>query len=809
METLLQDVRYALRSLRKSWVFTVVATLTLGLGIGALTAIFSVVNAVLLRPLPYEQPDRLLMLWETNQAQGLDRSQISPGNLGDWREQNQTFDGIAGFWPNSITLRDREDNPVRAKSALVTVDLFSMLGVGAAIGRTFGEDEGLPGAPPSVVLSHGLWQRRFGSDPAIIGESVTIEEVPQVVVGVMPATFDFPEGSELWTNVNFPLQGRFGRWMNAVGRVAPATGLEAAEAELKNLAERMAAEFPNSNEGWGVATAPLHEVVVGDTGPALLVLLAATGAILLIACANVANLLLTQAETRGTEIAVRVALGAARIRVIRQLLTESVVLSVLGSVLGLGLARVSLRGLIAASPGGLPRLAEIDMDGTVLLFAMGTTLLTGVLFGLAPALRLIRSNLQDSLKEGAKGSVGPDRLRMRNTFVVAQLALAAILVIGAGLLLRSFAGLQSSDPGFRADGVLTLQMSLPNAQYASNESVAQFYAALGEQLAVLPGVSSVGMASAIPLGESLDYQATFLIADRAPPPPGEQNRAYYRQVDPGFFRTLGVSLVDGRSFVPRDDAEAPGAVIVNTAFARQFFPAEDPLGEKLTQTGLTFGPLGAMLFNEVEIVGVVQDVKYGGLRLDSSPSIYFPHRQAPFRLMNVALGTGGDPLSLISSARETLAGLDSSVALSRIETVRQIVDASLAGERFSMLLAAVFGIIALVLASVGIYGVLAYTVEHRGRELGIRIALGALDGDVQRLILGQGAALTAIGLGAGLLGAFWLTTFLSSQLYGITARDPVTFVGVALLLGAVSLLASWIPARRALRVDPVSVLKAE
>ncbi|NKB86788.1 MAG: FtsX-like permease family protein [Acidobacteria bacterium] len=804
-----QDVRYALRALRKNPVFAVVATITLALGIGAVTAIFTVVNAVLVRPLPYTDPDQLVMVWERNEAQGIERSEVSPGALGDWREQNVTFDGLAGFWPNSLTLRDREDTPIRVKSALVTTDFFPLLGASAAQGRVFSPEEGLPGGSGYVVLSDGLWRRTFGGEADIIGNTITIEENPVVVIGIMPPEFAFPQDVEMWTNVNFPLQGRFGRWMNVVGRMKPEVELPAATGDMRAVAGRIASEFPTSNSGWGVTLADLHSVVVGDTGPALLVLLGATAAVLLIACANVANLLLTQSEIRHREMAVRAALGAGRGRLIRQLLTESIVLACGGTILGLGLAWASLRGLVALGPAGLPRLTEISIDGTVLAVTAAATVFTGLIFGLAPAIRLIRADLQVALREGAKGSVGADRLRLRNLFVVGQLALATILVIGAGLLLRSFAAMQATDPGFSAESTLTLQLNLSNQAYPNDEDVAQFYGRLLDQLGEMPGVASAGMSSALPMGESLDYLSTFLIADQPPPEAGEQLRSYFRQVDEGFFQTLGIGLRDGRGFERTDDGQAPGVVVVNQAFASQFFPDSNPLEEKLTNTAQRFGPLGAMLFNEVEIVGIVDDVMYEGLRADPAPTVYFPHRQAPFRLMNVALRSDRDPRALIGGARDTLQQLDSSIPVSRTETMSQIVAASLSADRFSMLLAGAFGAMALLLASVGIYGVLSYTVQHRAKELGIRMALGADSGSVRSLVMRHGATLTAISLGIGLIGALWLTRFMASQLYGVNPSDPVTFVAVTVILGSIAALACWVPVRRATRLDPVVALREE
>jgi putative ABC transport system permease protein len=805
-----QDIRYALRSLRKNPVFGIVAILTLAIGIGAVTAIFSVVNAVLVRPLPYQDPAELVMLWERNDAQGLERSDVSPGALGDWREQNVTLDALAGFWPNTVTIRDREDTPLRIKSALVTVDFFPLLGASAGYGRVFAPEEGVPGAAQYVILSDGLWRRTFGADPGILGENITIEESPMVVIGVMPPEFAFPEEVELWTNVNFPLQGRFGRWMNTVGRLKSGVAIEAATADMRGLAERIAAEYPNSNAGWSVTMAGLHEIVVGDTGAALLVLLGATGAVLLIACANVANLLLTQSEIRHREIAVRAALGAGRGRLVRQLLTESLVLACGGAALGLGLAWAALRGLVALSPAGLPRLQEISIDGMVLAVALGATVLTGVIFGMAPAVRLLRTDLQLALREGSKGTVGADRLRLRNLFVVGQLALATVLVIGAGLLLRSFAVLQGTDPGFNADATLTMQLNLPNLTYPNDEDVSNFYSQLMDELATLPGVTAAGMASALPMGESLDYPSAFLIADRPPLEPGEQLQAYFRQVDPAFFQTLGIALQSGRGFERTDDTETDlGVIVVNKAFAAQFFPGVDPIGEKLTAVAARFGPLGAMLLNDVEIVGVVDDVRYAGLRVDSSPSIYFPHRQAPFRLMNLALRTDGDPRSLVGPAREVLRQLDASIPISRTETMAQIVATSLSSDRFSMLLAGAFGAIALILASVGIYGVLSYTVEHRAKELGIRMALGADSSSVRGLVMRHGAILTAISLGIGLIGALWLTRFMANQLYGVNANDPLTFIAVTGILAAIAALACWVPVQRATRLDPVVALREE
>ena len=812
MTTFLQDLKYTFRSLRHASGFTAVSVLTLALGIGAVTAIFSVVNAVLLQPLPYDDPEELVLLWSRNPSQGQERYFVAPMDLNDWRYQNSTFRQMGGFWPTHYTLTQPDADPARLRGVLVTGEFFNLLGATPSLGRTFGPDDEGPDTGALAVLSHSLWMGRFNGDEEIVGKAITLDGSPIDVVGVADPGFAFPEDAEVWLNVNWDIataQVRFARWMSAVGRMQPGITPELAQADMDVITARLAEEYPASNQGWSSTLSPMHEVVVGDVRPALLVLLGATGLILLIACANVANLQLSRSETRQREVAVRAALGANRVRIGRQLITESLGLAVVGSIIGVGIAWASLKILVAISPPNLPRVESIAIDGAVLAFACVSTILTGVLFGVAPAYRLLGADMNETLKEGTKGTSGNEKLKLRNSFVVMEVALAVMLVIGAGLLIRSFGNLQAFDPGFNSQGVLTLMLDLPGGSYADNAAVTQFYRDLEERLAALPDVTVASMTSTLPLDESVDYYSAFNIPDREPPPPGEQNQTYFRQVGHDFFRTMGVQLLAGRAFTEQDRDDAPGVVVINEMMAKQFWPDDDPIGEMLTGTQQTYGPLGSMLKNEVEIVGVVEDVRYAGIRESPQPSLYFPTRQAPFRRMTMLLHTNRETEAVLGSAKAAVAEIDPALPVTRIASMEQILERSVAQDRFSMLLLLLFGSAALVLAAVGIYGVLSYNVEQRTRELGIRMALGAGGGEVRGLVLRQATLLIALGIGIGLAGAFALSRVLESQLFGVSARDPLTFAGVAALLAAVAFTASYLPARRATSVDPIVALRNE
>jgi len=812
MTTFLQDAKYTLRSLRSAPGFTAVSVLTLALGIGAVTSIFSVVNAVLLRPLPYDQPDELVLLWSRNPAQGQERYFVAPMNFNDWRHQNSAFEAMAGFWPTFGTLTAPGEDPERLRLHMVTGEFFPLLRQTPFLGRLFGPDDETPGATYYAVLSHSLWSNRFNGDRDIVGRAITINGSPVEVLGVTQPGFAFPDDAQVYTNVNWDIgtaQSRYARWMSVIGRLRPQVTLAEAQADMDVITARLAEEYPGPNQGWSSMMAPLHDVVVGDVGSALVVLLGATALILLIACANVANLTLSRAETRLREVAVRAALGAARGRIARQLLTESLMLALFGALLGMAATWAALRGLVALSPASLPRVDEIGIDATVLLFALASTLLTGVLFGLVPAMRLVGADMNEVLKEGTKGTASGEKLRLRAGFVVMEVALAVMLVIGAGLLIRSFGKLQAFDPGFNPQGILTLMLDLPPGAYADDAAVVQLYEGLEERLRALPDVQAVSMTSTLPMDESVDYYQTFVLPDREPPPPGELNQAYYRQVGYDFFRVMGVRLLAGRPFTAQDREDSPGVVIINQTLARQYWPDSDPIGEHIAGTANRFGPLGVMLKDDVEIVGVVEDMRYVGLRDNPQPSLYFPVRQAPFRRMTVLLRTDRDPASVAGSVRAAVAELDPGLPVTRVATMEQVMERALAQDRFSMLLLVLFGAAALALAAVGIYGVLSYSVEQRTRELGIRMALGAAGAEVRGLVLRQASVMIALGIAAGLAAALALSRVLESQLFGVSAHDPLTYAGVAALLTAIAFAASYLPARRATTVDPIEALRNE
>lgn len=811
MSSFLQDVKYSLRSLRSAPGFLAVAVLTLALGIGAVTAIFSVVHAVLLQPLPYDNPDELVVLWSRNPEQGQERYFVSPQDFHSWRTQSSAFEQMAGFWPTHHTLTSPDHEAERLRSTMVSGEFFDLLGARPFRGRTLRrEDEG-EDAGFVVVLSHSLWRNRLNGDETIVGRALTLDGASYEVVGVTEPGFELPEGTELWMNMPWDMatvQSRYARWMTVIGRLGPDATVQDARADMEVVTARLAQAYPSTNEGWSATMAPLHQATVGDADTALIVLLGATGLILLIACANVANLQLSRAETRQREVAVRSALGADRGRIGRQLLTESTVLAGLGAAFGLLAAWASVRLLVALSPADLPRIEQVGINGAVLLFASTSTIATGILFGLAPALRLARTDMTETL-EGAKSSASSGRLRLRNALVVVEVALAVMLVTGAGLLIRSFGNLRAFDPGFNAGGVLTLMLDLPGGSYGDDAQVANFYQRLEERLAAIPGVQGASVTSTLPLDESVDYYASFTIVDREPPPPGEQHQAYFRQVGHDFFRVMGMQLRAGRAFTEADRADAPGVVIINETLARQYWPDGNPLGERLTDTYDRFGPLGVMLHDEVEIVGVVEDVRYVGLRESPQPSLYFPYRQAPFRRMTVVVRTGDDPQALASSIRAGVRGLDADLPVTRVATMEQVLGRSVAQDRFSTLLLLLFGASALLLAAVGIYGVLSYNVEQRTRELGIRMALGAAGSEVRGLVLRQALVMIGLGISAGLVAALALSRVLESQLFGVGARDPLTFAGVAVLLATIAFAASYLPARRATSVDPVVALRNE
>lgn len=812
-EDTMQDLKYGLRMIAKNPVFSAVAIMTLALGIGANTAIYTVVEAVLLEPLPFEEPEELTLLWTKNDAQSQDKYMVSPMDFDDWRNMNATFESMAAYWPTTGTVTEVDGDPTRVRPVYTTEDFFDVMGAEAQRGRLFTADDG-PGSTVVAILSDGFWQRRFGGDPEIVGQTIILDGSPIEVVGIVRSEHTFPADADLWINMTWTMQiqSRHARWMSAVGRLADNGSVEAAQADLTAVAARIEQENPQTNRGWTVTMASLHDELVGDTKTALLVLLGATGLILLIACANVANLLLSRSEVRAREIAVRVAFGAGRGRLVRQLVTESLVLAGAGALLGLALAQVGVRALLQLAPVTLPRSETIALDGTVLTTVAGVSILTGVLFGLAPIVRLLRSEVASTMREGSRSTSGAGKQRIQNVFVVAQFAMALMLAVGAGLLVQSFQNLRSVDTGFVPEGVLTAELDVSTAIAPTNEEVIDFYERLERRIGELPGVLSVGDASTLPLGEALDYNQEITFVDREVPAELDP-RAFLRPVSPGFFETMRTPIVSGRSFDQMDRVGNPAAVIVNETFAEHFYPGEDPVGEKIGALQMCLGPLGCIHvaggYTESEIIGVVSDMKYEGLRTEAAPAIYFSGLQSSLKRRTLTVRTSGSPTAVLPSIRQALSDMNSSVALTNIQTMEAVMSGAQSRDRFSAILLTLFGAVALLLASVGVYGVLSYTVAQRKNEVGIRMALGADRGVVRKLILNDGAKLVGVGLGAGVLGAVALSGLLASQLFGVNPREPMIYGGVTLTLLVVGLLASFVPAWRATRVSPVIAMRAE
>ncbi len=812
MDSLIHDIRFALRSVRNNPGFSIVAALTLALGIGATTAIFSVVNAVLLSPLPYPEPDQLIRVWSSNREGGVERDMMSAPDIRDFEAASQSIDDLVGYFEYDATMKDNEGNAVKMLGHGVTTNFFDVLGISPMMGRTFAPGEGNPNDELVVVISHVLWRSRLGEDPNTIGRTITIEGGPVTVVGVAPPGFDFPGSSLGWFAIDTSVSdfARGVRILDVFGRLRPGANLEAARGELTVIANRIETENPGSNHGFGVTTVPLQEALVGNLRPAILILFGAAGVLLLIACANVANLLLARASARSREISVRAALGAGRWRITRQLLTESIVLAAVGAFGGLTLTYAVIRGLNVLGPAELGRFGELSIDPQVLLFALGTTLFTGFLFGLAPAVRLGRTDLRDALNDGGRGSTsGASRGHLRTALVVAELALAVILVVGSGLLLRSFSNLTNTSPGFNPDQMLVFDLALPFTQYQQFDGIADFYGNLLRELEAVPGVEAVAATSSLPMGAQLDYQVPIVIDSRPTPERGREPRVYTRQVAAGFFRMMGIRLVRGRGFEIRDNRDAPGVAIINEAATRRHFPNEDPIGKTISGVAAEYGPLGRISKSTVEIVGIVGDVKYSNLAEATPPSLYFPLDQAPFRRMTMTLRTRSSPLSVVPDVRTQVASLDANLALGQTLAMDQIVALSVARERFSMLLLTAFGIVALALASIGVYGVISYGVAQRTGEMGIRLALGARPGDVRSLVLGRGMIVAMLGVGGGLIGAWTLSQVLASQLHELSATDPWTFGTAALLLSATAFVATYVPALRASKVDPIVALRPE
>lgn len=804
METIIKDIRFGFRSIIKRPAFSLVAIVTLALGIGANSAIFSVVNGVLWRPLPYAKPQQLVMAWTNHQARGGPAQEwFSPPDVDEWRAQNQVFSHFSAYndWVPTLTGRDEPESLV---GAAVSYDMFSLLGVAPVRGRAFVAEEDQPNAPNLVMVSNDLWRTRFNSDPNIIGKSILLNQDNYQVIGVMPAGFRFPviPDAQVWRTLRPGLNPSCQRGcivLRAIARLKEGVTFEQAFADVNTIASRLANQYPDTNSKVGATLVPFHEQLVGNIKRPLLLLLGAVGFVLLIACANVANLMLARAATREREMALRSALGASRGRVIRQLLTESALLSGAGGALGLALASWLPRLLVSLSPPGTPGIDQIGIDLYVLGFTILVAAFTGVVFGLAPALQMSKIDLNRSLKDTGKGTPGGMRGgRLRNALVIAEMALALLLLIGSGLLMKSFVLLQHVDPGFNPEHVVTLRTILNRTPYPNTPQVVNFYAQLLDRVKALPGVESAATISTLPLsGNNTDID--FLIEGRPAPPPNQEPVAWFSVISPDYFQTMQLRLIKGRPFSESDNEKAPLVAVISETTAKRYWPNEDPLGKRIGR-----GP-----DKWREIVGIVRDVKHFGLAADAPATMYLPMRQAPARGMNLVARTSGDPLSIAPALRQQVWAGDRNLAIANLGTMKDLIAASITQQRFILTLLACFAGLALLLAAVGIYGVMSYAVTQRTHEIGIRMALGARVGDVLRLVFRQGLVLTLIGIAIGMALAFALTRLMSSLLFGVTPTDAVTFAAVAGGLVLVALVACLVPARRATKVDPLIALRYE
>jgi len=810
METLWQDLRLGARSLFKQPTFTIVAVVALALGIGANTAIFSVVNAVLLQSLPYRDADRLVTVWEHNKTRGNAQNVINLGNFFDWKQQNRVFEDMATFFDTTSNLTSGGD-PEEIPSQVATPNLFNILGVNPILGRNFTEDDSKQGAPRVVALSFGLWQRRFGGDPQIIGRKLIVNGNEVTVVSVMPADFNWhvKAGSmtrkiaEMWApwQINPANLQRRGRFAMAVARLKPGVTFEQAQAEMNVLGGQLERSY-DFNANWGVNVVPLRTQFTGEIRLALLVLLGAVGMVLLIACANVANLLLVRAAGRQREVAVRAALGAGRWRIVRQLLTESLLLAGLGGFAGLALAWWGTDLLVSLAPPDLLNLPQVQINAAVLGFTLGISLLTGVIFGLVPAFEATRLNLTESLKEGGKNIGGSTRShRLRNSLVIAEIALALVLLVCAGLLIRSFARLQSVDPGFNASNVLTMKVGLPGRKYDTDQKRISFFREAIAQMQALPGVESAGAVSFLPFASP--HAGTLVeIEGRPKMPPGQGLGTGVIVTDLNYFRTMQIPLKRGRLYTDQEAAEMRHVVVVNEAFARTNFPGEDPLGKRVV--------IYMKDDNQpCEIIGIVGDSKHMNLDAEVKPMSYWPHPELVYSGMTFVIRTQGEPTAVANAARNVIRTLDPEQPVADVRTMESLIGTSVARARFNTLLLTIFAVVALLLAGVGIYGVMAYSVAQRTHEIGVRMALGARAGDVLKLVVRRGMTLALAGVALGVIASFALTRLMETLLFNVSATDPLTFAGVPLLLVLVALLACLIPARRAAKVDPMIALRYE
>ena len=812
IETLIQDVKYALRGLARQKTFTAVAVVTLALGIGANTAIFSVVNELLLRPLPYSQAESLVMLWEVT-PDGRHQNTISRANFRAWQEQGASFESMAAFSDQRLNLTGSgEAEEVSVQFA--THQLFHVLGVEPILGRAFSADDAREGTPNVAILGYSFWQRRFGGDRQIVGKPITLNGQPFTVIGVVPAGFQWHikqrsgtgRPAEIWTVLDMPAgegPASRGRFLSAVARLKPGVTLPQAQAEMKTIAARTELDAPRYNKGYTAEVIPLRDQFVGKVRFALWIILGAVGFVLLIACANVANLLLARAAAREKEIALRAALGAGRWRIVRQLLTESLVLALLGSLFGLALAWWGIKALVAISPRDLVNLQHVGLDFTVLLWTIVISVVTGIIFGTVPALEASRLNLNGALKEG-KGTEGQSHRsrRLRGALVVSEVALALVLLASAGLMVKSFGQLQKIDRGFQSDNLLTMVIRLPEAKYKDDQQLVSFFRRANDRIRTLPGVSSVGMVNYLPLYGGLGAQTGYTVEGRPQPAPGQEPPTHVRVTDADYFQTMQIPLLRGRNFTEQETSEARPVVLISESLARQHFAGEDPIGKRIT-VPMSANPRPA------EIIGIVGDVRYESLVDQPEPTTYFPHPELTYPFMTLVIRTTGEPTAIAPAVQRELREIDPDQPVSDLRTMNQVMADTVSRARFNALLLALFATLATVLAAVGIFGVMNYSLTLRTREIGLRMALGAQRRGVLLLMLKQGLLLTSIGTAIGLVGALAFTRFMTSMLFGVGAADPATFVATVVLLMLVSLVACYLPARRATKIDPLIALRSE
>ncbi len=802
MENLIKDIRYGVRSFLKRPGFLMIAVSTLALGIGATTAMFTVVNSVLLRPLQFQEPEQLVMVEGIERRLGITGGSTSVPDLADWQQQSQSFNHLAGFFGTGLFVT-ADDQTERVRATGVTTDFFALFKTNPIHGRIFNaEDARLVESQPTVVISHGLWQRRFGGRTDVLNSKVILNGVPETLVGIMPPGFAYPSETEIW----FPLpfepakEPRDNRYLRIVGRLKPNVSMDQAQAEMNTISERLAQNYVVTNSGWGVQLIGLQERLVGELRTSLLMLLGAVAFVLLIACANVANLLLARAAYRQQEIAVRTALGASRLRVVRQLLTESVLLSALSGLIGFGLSVWLIKLLIAISPADSPRVNEIGIDLRVFAFTLGATLITGLLFGLFPALQTSRPNLNEMLKDsGRLGVESGRRNRVGSLLIVFEIALSFVLLAGAGLLIKSFVNLRRTDPGFNADNVLVMRLAVPWGKYKPGEPRAQIYKQLVEGVKATPGVQSAGAVLSLPLGGDTFNLWRGVVAEGRPLTPEAASNAQHLPVLSEYFSALQIPLKSGRFFTDHDNSQSTPVVIINEKFARELWPNENPVGRRFK----------IWRDEDVirEVVGVVGNTK-GSLDEEAGNQMYIPYAQDPnWTNLTMTIRTAGEPTSVATAVREAIRAVDKDVPTYNVKTMNDVVAISAAPRRVPMLLLSAFAGVAMLLAMLGIYGVTSYYVTQRTHEIGVRMALGAQIGDVLKLVLRRAMLLSAVGIGIGIAGAVALTRYLGTLLFGVKPVDAITFVGVALILSVVVLVACVVPARRAAKIDPLHALR--